>query len=175
MQRQRSVVIGRIIKRVFHRFLRGLIVHPIRAVIMLVVLLAAAAVMLSQASLPSLSFGLPTMPHVGRSEPNATESYMRGTTSFDARLVWEALSPEAQSRYASRGADVQALQAQMDQAKQAGAQLDQVTYVGGQGFPDGTSFHFYTVTNRGPVTRGEPQYVWYVFTLDPSGKITQIQ
>ena len=165
-------MLGRIIKRVVHRLIRGLIVHPIRAVIMLVALLAAAALMLGQASLPSLSLGLP---QVGRTEPSATESYMRGTTAFDAKLVWEALSPEAQSRYASRGADLQALQAQMDQAKQAGAQLDQVTYVGGQAFPDGTSFHFYTVTNRGPVTRGEPRYVWYVFTLDTSGKITQIQ
>ena len=168
-------MIGRIIKRVVHRLIRGLIVHPIRAVIMLVVLLAAAALMLGQVSTPSLSLGLPGLPQVGRTEPSATESYMRGTTAFDAKLVWEALSPEAQSRYASRGGDLQTLQAQMDQAKQAGAQLDQVTYIGGQALPDGTSLHFYTVLTRGPQARSEPEYVPYVFTLDTSGKITRVQ
>ena len=168
-------MIGRIIKRIFHRVIRGLIVYPIRAVIMLLVLLAAAAVLLSQASLPSLSASMPSVPRVGRSEPFATENYMRGTTSFDAQLVWEALSSEAQSRYSSRGGDLQTLQVQMDQAKQAGAQLDQVTYIGGQPLPDGTSLHFYTVLTRGPQSRSEPEYVPYVFTLDPSGKITRVQ
>ncbi len=100
---------------------------------------------------------------------------MRGTTTFDAQLVWEALSSEAQTRYASRGGDLQTLQAQMDQAKQAGAQLDQVTYIGGQALPDGTSLHFYTVLTRGPQSRTEPEYVPYVFTLDPSGKIVRVQ
>ena len=168
-------MIGRIIKRVIHRLVRGLIVHPIRGIIMLVVLLAATAVLLTQAAVPSFSLSLPSVSRVGRDEPAATENYMRGTVMFDAKLAWEALSPEAQSRFASRGGDVQTLQAQMDQAKQAGAQLDQVTYIGGQAFPDGTSLHFYTVINRGPQTRGEPEYVWYVFTLDPTGKITRIQ
>ncbi len=169
------MVIGRIIKRVFHRLIRGLIVHPIRAVIMLVVVLAAAAVLLAQATLPSLSLGLPGLPQVGRTEPSATESYMRGTTSFDAKLVWEALSPEAQSRYASRGGDLQTLQAQMDQAKQAGAQLEHVTYIGGQSFPDGTSMHFYTVLTRGPQSKSDAEPVPYIFTLDKAGKIVRVQ
>jgi len=142
---------------------------------MLVVLVAAGAILLLQGSLPSLS--LPSMPRAARSEPNATESYMRGTTAFDARLVWEALSEDAQSRYASRGGDLQTLQAQMDQAKQAGAQLDSITYIGGQPLPDGTSLHFYTVLTRGPQQqqRTDPEYVPYVFTLDTTGKITRVQ
>ena len=168
-------MIGRIIKRVFHRLVRGLIVHPIRGIIMLVVLLTAAALLVGQGSLPALSLSMPSLPRVGGSEPNSTESYMRGTTSFDAQLVWEALSPDAQSRYSSRGGDLQTLQSQMDQAKQAGAQLDQVTYIGGQALPDGTSLHFYTVLTRGPQSSSEPEYVPYVFTLDQSGKIIRVQ
>ena len=168
-------MIGRIIKRIFHRLIRGLVVHPIRGIIMLVVLLGAVAVLLGQGSLPSLSLSMPSVPRVGRTEPASTEGYMRGTTTFDAQLVWEALSPEAQSRYASRGGDLQTLQSQMDQAKQAGAQLDQVTYIGGQALPDGTSLHFYTVLTRGPQSRSEPEYVPYVFTLDTTGKIIRVQ
>ncbi|MDP8923903.1 MAG: hypothetical protein M3O34_13605 [Chloroflexota bacterium] len=168
-------MIGRVIKRVVRRLIRGLIVHPIRGVIMLVVLLAVAAVLLGQGSMPAFSLSMPSLPQVGHTAPAATENYMRGTTTFDAQLVWEALSDEAQSRYASRGGDLQTLQAQMDQAKQAGAQLGQVTYIGGQALPDGSSLHFYTVLTRGPQAGGEPEYVPYVFTLDPAGKITRVQ
>ena len=168
-------MIGRIVKRVFHRLIRGLVVHPIRGLIMLAVLLAAAAVLLFQGGLPSLSLGLPQVPRVGRQEPSATENYMRGTTSFDAKLVWEALSDDAQSRYSSRGGNLQTLQSQMDQAKQAGAQLEQITYIGGQPLPDGSSLHFYTVLTRGPLAGGPTEYVPYVFTLDQTGKITRVQ
>ena len=168
-------MIGRVIKRIFHRLIRGLIVHPIRGVIVLVVVLAAAALLLTQGGMPGFSLSMPSVPRVGRSEPSATENYMRGTTAFDARLVWDALSSEAQSGFLSRGGDLQTMQSQMDQAKQAGAKLDQVTYIGGQALPDGTSLHFYTVLTRGPQSMSEPEYVPYVFTLDPSGKITRVQ
>jgi hypothetical protein len=63
----------------------------------------------------------------------------------------------------------------MDQAKQAGAQLEQITYIGGQPLPDGSSLHFYTVLTRGPSAGGQSEYVPYVFTLDQSGKITRVQ
>lgn len=168
-------MIGRVIRRIVHRLVRGVIVHPIRGIIMLVVLLAAAALLFLQNGLPTMSLRLPSAPRVGRQEPSATEEYMRGTTSFDAKLVWEALSDEAQTRYSSRGGNLQTLQAQMDQAKQAGAQLDKVTYIGGQALPDGTSLHFYTVLTRGPAASGQSEFVPYVFTLDQGGRITRVQ
>lgn len=171
-------MLGRILKRILHRTIRGMIVHPIRVVIVLVALLAGAALLVTQAGLPSVSLSLPSLPAfrgVTSSAPTATENYMRGTETFNAELVWNALSEEAQSRYRSRGGSMQALQSQMDQAKQAGAHLEQVTYIGGQTFPDGTSMHFYTVLTRGPQSRGEPEPVPYVFTLDRSGKIVRVQ
>ena len=70
---------------------------------------------------------------------------------------------------------MQALQSQMDQAKQAGAQLDHVTYIGGQSFPDGTSMHFYTVLTRGQQSKSDAEPVPYIFTLDKSGKIVRVQ
>jgi hypothetical protein len=100
---------------------------------------------------------------------------MHGTETFNAEMVWNALSDEAQGRYKSRGGSMQALQDQMNQAKQAGAQLEQVTYIGGQSFSDGTSMHFYTVLTRGPQSRADAEPVPYVFTLDKSGKIVRVQ
>lgn len=168
---------GRLIKRVLHRLIRGTVEHPIRFVLVLVVLFGAAALAIFQAGLPSVSLALPTAPafHVGSSAPAATENYMKGTETFNADLVWNSLSDDAQSRYRSRGGSMQQLQQQMDQAKQAGAQLEQVTYIGGQSFPDGTSMHFYTVLTKGPQAQSTAEPIPYVFTLDPSGKIVRVQ
>lgn len=170
-------MIGRVVKRILHRLIRGVVTHPIRFVIVLVALIAGAALVTFQAGLPSLSLSLPSPSFkVGSSgAPSSTENYMKGTETFNAELVWNALSDEAQGRYRSRGGSMQALQSQMDQAKQAGAQLEQVTYIGGQAFPDGTSMHFYTVLTRGPQSRTDAEPIPYVFTLDKSGKIVRVQ
>jgi hypothetical protein len=170
-------MVGRVVKRILHRLIRGVVVHPIRFVIVLVALMAGASLVVLQAGLPSLSLSLPSPSFKMGSggAPNSTESYMKGTETFNAELVWNALSDEAQGRYRSRGGSMQALQSQMDQAKQAGAQLEQVTYIGGQAFSDGTSMHFYTVLTRGPQSRTDAEPIPYVFTLDKSGKIVRVQ
>ena len=170
-------MVGRVVKRILHRVIRGVVMHPIRFAIVLVALIAGAALVTLQAGLPTLSLSLPSPSFkVGSgSAPNSTESYMKGTETFNAELVWNALSDEAQGRYRSRGGSMQALQSQMDQAKQAGAQLEQVTYIGGQAFPDGTSMHFYTVLTKGPQPRTDAEPIPYVFTLDKSGKIVRVQ
>jgi len=171
-------MIGRIINRILHRLVRGIVVHPVRFVIVLLALMVAAGFLIFQSGMPRVSLALPTASafRVGNSEPAATESYMKGTETFNAELVWNALSDDAQSRYKSRGGSMQSLQSQMDQAKQAGAQLDQVTYIGGQSFPDGTSMHFYTVLTKGPQqAQSTAEPIPYVFTLDQSGKIVRVQ
>jgi len=170
-------MIGRLINRILHRLVRGTVEHPIRLVIVLVAVFGVAALMIFRAGLPSLSLALPTAQsfRVGTSAPASTESYMKGTETFNADLVWNSLSDDAQNRYRSRGGSMQQLQQQMDQARQAGAQLDQVTYIGGQAFPDGTSMHFYTVLTKGPQAQSTAEPIPYVFTLDPSGKIVRVQ
>lgn len=170
-------MIGRVVKRILHRLIRGVVTHPIRFVILLVALIGGVALVTLQAGLPALSLSLPSpsFKAANGSAPNSTESYMKGTETFNAELVWNAYSDEAQGRYRSRGMSMQALQSQMDQAKQAGVQLEQVTYIGGQGFPDGTSMHFYTVLTKGPQSRTDAEPVPYVFTLDKSGKIVRVQ
>jgi hypothetical protein len=169
---------GRIVKRMLHRIIRGLVTHPIRFVIVLVALVAGASLLIFQAGLPTLpALALPSAPFKMGSggAPSATENYMHGTETFNADLVWSSLSDEAQGRYKSRGGSQQALQSQMDQAKQAGAQLDHITYIGGQSFPDGTSMHFYTVLTRGPQSKSDAEPVPYIFTLDKAGKIVRVQ
>jgi hypothetical protein len=159
--------------------IRGVIDRPLRSIVILVVLVVAGAVAGFQTmpnAMPTLGFSLPSFS--GRAlggAPSATENYLRGTEAYNAEMVWTALSDEAQLRYRTRGGNLQSLQAQMEQAKQAGAQLSGITYIGGQSLPDGSSMHFYLVSTRSPQTRGEAEFVPYVFTLDKSGKIAQVQ
>ena len=176
---RRGRVIGRIVGRILHRVIRGLVVRPIRGVIVLVAVLAAAALLAAQGlpgGMPSLAEGMPSMPfRTAGSAPSATENYLKGTETYNAEMIWSSLGEEAQARYRSRGGGLQSLQQQMEQARQAGAQLGEITYVGGQPLPDGTSMHFYLVLARVPQSRGEPEYVPYVFTLDRAGKIARVQ
>jgi hypothetical protein len=171
-------MIGRIVRRILHRLIRGLVLHPIRGVLLLVAALAAAAVFAFQGfqSAPGFSLGMPSLSLGGAGgAPSATENYLKGNSTYNAELMWSALGEEAVQRFRSRGGSVQTLQAQMEQAKQAGVQLEQINYVGGQTLADGTSMHFYVVLTRGPRSRGEVEYVPYTFTLDPSGKISRVQ
>ncbi|MFN8521512.1 MAG: hypothetical protein U0821_00210 [Chloroflexota bacterium] len=176
-------MIGKIIKRILHRTVRGVIMRPVRGAILLGALLIAAGVAAFQAAPPSLpSFGLGRLPGVSlgafrgaTGAPAATESYIRGHVNGDAELVWAALGDEALNRYRSRGVSAQSLQSQFDQAKQAGAKFESATYVGGESLPDGTSMHFYVAVIRSGQTRGEADYIPYVFTLDRGGKINQVQ
>ena len=175
-------MIGRIVKRLLHRLIRGLIARPIRGVILLAVMLMGAGILAAQSVDPRAlsdglpSFGLPSFATRGPgSPPAATENYLRGTETFNAELVWSSLSDEALSRYRNRGGSLQTMQGQMEQAKQAGNQVGEITYIGGQALPDGTSLHFYTVLARGSQSRGEGEYVPYVFMLDRSGKISRVQ
>jgi hypothetical protein len=112
---------------------------------------------------------------VTHSAPNATESYLKGNQSFNADLMWQALSAEAQERFRARGATTQDLQQQMDVARDQGTKLEDFSYIGGQNLPDGTSMHFYLVLTRGPQSRNDPTYIPYVFTLDRTGKIARVQ
>ncbi len=175
-------MIGRILKRIFHRLIRGLITHPIRGVIVLAAVLMASGILAAQSLDPRvLSGGWPSVElpsfgsRVSRSPPSATESYMKGTETFNAEMVWSSLSEEALARYRTRGGNLQTMQAQMDQAKQAGNQVGEITYIGGQALPDGTSLHFYSVFARGAQSRTEGEHVPYVLTLDRSGKISRVQ
>ena len=169
-------MIGRIVKRLLHRVIRGVVTRPIRFAILIVALLAGASLVLLQTGVPTVTFSMPSaLSFGGGSQPSSTQSYMRGTETFNAELVWNAYNEEAQGMYRSRGVNVAAMQSQMDQARQAGVKMEQVTYIGGHAFPDGTSMHFYTVLTRGPQPRAEAEPMWYVFTLDRSGKIARVQ
>jgi hypothetical protein len=144
-------------------------------------LIGAAAVLLGVVAVAILmpvlapSVALPSigLNHTG-SAPTATEDYLHGNQSYDASLMWNSLSSDAQQRLTSQGGSESDLQREMQAAKDHGTTLTDISYIGGKSMPDGTSVEFYLVG-----VRDQPQatvdYQPYMFTLDRSGKISKVQ
>jgi len=152
--------------------IRGFVLHPASLIgwlLGLVVIIALiVAIPMFAPSIPMLSTLRP------QSAPNSTEEYMRGNRDYNADLMWTSLSNDAQSRLRDQGGSPEDLQRQMDAAKQRGMKLEEISYVGGKGLPDGSSMQFYLVGIR-QQSRSDIDYQPYMFTLDRDGKIAKIQ
>jgi hypothetical protein len=164
---------GRILRRVAHRTIRALFRARLLVVLVLGLLLVAGAFGIFQSGqTANLSFSLPGP----KRAPDSTEQFLKGNQTFSADLICTSLSDETLDRLRARGAECRDVQQQQLQlAKEKGAKLEQINYVGGQPLPDGTSLQFYVVATRGPTARPDLDYVTYIFTLDRAGKISRIQ
>jgi hypothetical protein len=166
-------MLGRLIKRLLHRLIRGLVRARLALLVIVVLLIALAALGgLQSVQLPALGFSLPGP----KRAPDATENYMKGLQSYNAELICSSLSDEVLDRLRARaGSCLEIQQRQLDLSRERGQKFEQINYVGGYGLPDGTAYQFYVVASRGPITRSEGEYVTYIFTLDRSGKISKVQ
>jgi hypothetical protein len=111
---------------------------------------------------------------VGQPAP-AVETYIRGLTNFDARMMWSALSPDAIGAMQSRGGSVEALQKSLDEARQSGARYENVTFIGNYPLQGGGNYIFYVLSRRGFAGPNQVDQVYFVFTLDPGGRIARIE
>jgi hypothetical protein len=105
----------------------------------------------------------------------AVDEYIKGMTTFDARLMWDALDPMAVQAMTSQGGSQQALQQRLDDAKQSGAHYDDVTFIGGYPLKNGNRYLFYVVSRRGFAAPGQTDQVFFVFTVGQTGKIVKIE
>jgi hypothetical protein len=160
------------VRRALVRIIRYFVLKPAALIgwlLGLVVLIAAIAL---------LPMVLPSIPGVNtlrpQSAPTATEDYMRGNREYNAQLIWDSLNDQARERLSSQGGSPEAMQAQMQAAKERGVKVEEVSYIGGKSLPDGTSMQFYLVGIR-QQTRSDIDYQPYMFTLDRDGKIAKVQ
>ena len=114
------------------------------------------------------------MARTASGEPVSTSEFLLGNQRYDAQLVWGSFGDEARRALQERGGSVQALQQQMNAARESGFAMEDVTYVGGRDLPNGGSMQFYLVGVR-QQARGDLEYVPYTFTLDRGGKIARVQ
>lgn len=105
----------------------------------------------------------------------AVDQYIKGMTTFDARLMWDSLDQQAIQAMTSQGGSQQALQQRLDEAKQNGARYDDVTFIGGYPLKNGERYLFYVVTRRGFAGPGVADQVFFVFTVGQNGKIVKIE
>jgi hypothetical protein len=157
------------IRRTLVRSIRFFVLKPAALLgLLLLVVLIGAGIMFAPTMLGSVGL------RPGQSEPQATGDYLRGNRDYNADLVWSSLNDDAQNRLRTQGGSQDALQQQMDAARQKGIKLEDVSYIGSKSLPDGTSTVFYLVGIRQQPT-ANIDYQPYMFTLDPNGKIAKVQ
>jgi hypothetical protein len=157
------------IRRTLVRSIRFFVLKPAALLgLLLVVVLVVAGAMFAPTMLGSVGL------RPGQSEPQATGDYLRGNRDYNADLVWQSLSNDAQQRLSGQGGSEEDLQRQMEAARQRGFKLEDYSYIGGKSLPDGTSMQFYLVSVR-QQQRPDLDYQPYMFTLDRDGKIAKVQ
>ena len=159
-------------RRALIRIIRHIILKPTA---LLGWLLGLVVVIALVALVPILLPSIPGMVNLrGASAPPSTEDYMRGNRDYNADLMLASLNNDAQSRLRNQGGSPEDLQKQMENAKQHGIKLEEVSYIGGKALPDGSSMQFYLVGIR-QQARSDIDYQPYMFTLDRDGKIAKVQ
>jgi hypothetical protein len=105
----------------------------------------------------------------------AVDSYIKGLTQFDAKLMWGSLADEAITAMKARGGSLEALQAGLDDAKRRGARYEDITMIGNYPLQDGRKYMFYVLSRRGFSGPDQLEQVYFVFTVSKDGKITRIE
>src|SRR5947199_966632 len=120
-------MIGRVVKRVLHRFVRTLVMS--RGMTAIVGLLIVAGIGFGLYQVVGLvGAGQIALPRVGTqaASSNAAEEFLRGNQTYNAQLVWDSLSDDSRKRFEGAGG-AQALQAQLNTARDHGVKLEQIT------------------------------------------------
>jgi hypothetical protein len=126
-------------------------------------------------SIAAVAPALTTQAAPSTAPPPAVDQYIKGMTTFDAKLMWDSLDPRAVQAMVSQGGSQQALQQRLDDAKSSGAHYDDVTYIGGYMLKNGDRYLFYVVSRRGFAGPGQADQVFFVFTVGQTGKIVKIE
>jgi len=105
----------------------------------------------------------------------SVNSYIKGLTEFDARLMWNSLAEDALNAMRARGGSLEALQSGLDDAKRRGARYEDITMIGTYPLQGGGKYLFYVLSRRGFSGTEQLEQVYFVFTVNPDGKISRIE
>jgi hypothetical protein len=163
------------VRRALVRVIRFCIDRPVAffggllAVVAVIAAIVLIPLLLANVSVPGV-----TLTRGASAPPSATEDYLRGNQNYDAQLMWNSLSSDAQQQLSGQGGSASTLDRQMQAAKDRGIKLEEFSYIGGKPLPDGTSVQFYLVGMQDQ-PQASVDYQPYMFTLDRTGKITKVQ
>ena len=190
-------MVWKIVRRLLALFIRIFVWHPVVGLVTVVIALGVLGMALGgmndpqalgrQATAepvpPTSSVATNTQPNGSVAVQSATQTspspsldeYIKGMTTFDAKLMWDALDTSAVQSMTTQGGSEQALQKQLDDRKQTGARYDDVTFIGGYPLKNGDRYYFYVVSRRGFAGPNLPDQVFFVFTVGQDGKIVKIE
>ena len=129
----------------------------------------------AQATRPSPNSAASKLGTINGEPVPAVDSYIKGLTQFDAKLMWNSLSDDAIQAMKSRGGSLEVLQAGLDDAKRRGARYEDITMIGNYPLSDGRKYLFYVLSRRGFSGPDQLEQVYFVFTVSKDGKITRIE
>jgi len=169
----RFLVLRRTIRLLFRRWLYVMTLlfrwmRPIAwSVAIVVVLLGVMAWMAVQLWWPSGNTAqdarvAPLQPAPG------VEHYIQGQQTFNADLMWESLSPEAQASRLENGMSKNVMQTQANRDRMRGVQFKHFDYIGGVKLKDGSSMYFYAVDLDSPQGSGK---LPFTFVADSDGRV----
>jgi hypothetical protein len=98
----------------------------------------------------------------------AVVHYIEGQQTFNADLMWEALSPEAQAARLENGVSKDMMQFQANRDRMRGVQFRHFDYIGGVKLKDGSSMYFYAVDLDSPQGSGK---LPFTFVADSDGRV----
>ncbi|MBX0328298.1 hypothetical protein K2Z83_11490 [Oscillochloris sp. ZM17-4] len=104
----------------------------------------------------------------------AVESFLRGQATFDADMMWDSFSPRFQASLIDKGTSRDQLASQMQSARDSGQTYTGFSYIGGVTLKDAQKMYFYAVDVRSAQSNNSGT-LSFVFTVDQSGKIANIQ
>jgi hypothetical protein len=102
------------------------------------------------------------------------EEYIAGMREFDAQRMWSSYNEQIRNELTSRGRSPAELQRGLSQAQAGGARIDQAVRLGNYPLRDGRRYVFYVITRSGFPPDGGTEELYFVFTLDPNGKILSV-
>lgn len=105
---------------------------------------------------------------------DAVSQYIAGMTQFDGQRMWDAYAEIARSGMAASGRSAAELQRGLDEARTRGARIESTQALGSYPLRDGRRFVFYIVRRSGFPPDGSSEELYFVFTVDPAGKILDI-
>ena len=107
-------------------------------------------------------------------QEEAVEEYLTGMSDFDAARMWGAYAEAVTSEMIARGRSVEELQRGLDQARRTGPGSRRVAPLGTYPLRDGRRYVFYIVRRSGFPPDGGAEELYFIFTVDPSGKILNV-
>jgi hypothetical protein len=103
----------------------------------------------------------------------AVESFLEGQASYDADMMWESFSPRFQAALIDQGMSHDDLAARVKNERDSGQRYRSASYIGGITLQSNLKMYFYAV-NVSSSQSNQSGTISFVFTVDQSGKITDI-